>query len=162
MEFSSTVGFRFRRQAGFSLIELTIVVLVILILLGLAIPRISSLRDSAKQAECVSNIRNIEMAIARWEQKEDKTFQQGWINKKGRGQNGKKSHDLSPYVKDVSTFDCPVYDRGAGEFYYVTPLNDQTKKYKDYFPGVNCYGSGRPNSLALDYPHTTYTEDPFK
>jgi type II secretory pathway pseudopilin PulG len=146
---------------GFTLIELTIVVLVILMLLGLAVPRFSQVTDSAKQAQCISNIKAVEMAITQWEQKNKQTFAQGWINLSGLGGGGQAKYDLTPYVNDISTFDCPMGQNANGEYYYIVPANDQTNKYANYFPGVNCYYYGRPGNLTSTNPHTTFTKDPY-
>ncbi len=148
-------------EQGFTLIELTVVVLVILVLMGLAIPRFEAITTAAKQAQCIANIRNLEMAISQWEQKNKAQFPQGWISLTGLGKGGNSSYDLTPYIKDISTFNCPVASRDAGEYYYITPANDKTNKYSTWFPGCNCWYAGKPSNLSDDYPHTTYTADPY-
>ncbi len=160
------MAFRFtgpgeQRLGAFSLIEVFLVVLVVFILLALAIPRISSMRDSADRASCIANLRAIELAITKWEDEKGREFPQGWIDKAGLG-GGKKSCDLSLYVESKSVFDCSANGRNGSEYFYVLPVNDQVNKYADYFPGVNCYGAGRPPHLRLEHPHTTYSEDPYK
>jgi prepilin-type N-terminal cleavage/methylation domain-containing protein len=146
---------------GFTLIELTIVVLVILILLGLAVPRFSQITDAARQAQCIANIRSIEMAVTQWEQKNRASFPQGWINLSGLGGGGQAAYNLTSYVNDISAFDCPIAQNGTGEYYYIRPQNDLTNKYTAYFPGVNCYFYGRPAALANPNPHTSFTKDPY-
>ena len=153
---------RSRRLAGgFTLIELTIVVLVILILIGLAVPRFSQMTDTVQQAQCITNIRTIQTAITQWEQKNKKNFVQGWINRSGLGGGGQAAYDLTPYINDLSTFDCPIAQNINGEYYYIIPQNDQSNRYANYFPGVNCYYNGRPASLTALNPHTAYTKDPY-
>lgn len=149
-----------RREVGFTLIELTVVILVILILMGLALPRFGQITDAAKRADCVANIRNMEMAIAQWETKNSGAYPQTWIDKNGRSY-GRAAYDLSAYTRDTSAFDCPVYSRSRGEYVYIRPENDQRYRYRAWFPGVNCYGYGRPPHLSLDNPHTVYTSDPY-
>jgi len=148
------------RVNGFTMVELTIVVLVILIIFGLAIPRFAALTDASKQADCISKVRVVEMAVSQWEQKNKAEFPQGWISLTGLGRNNAQ-YDLTPYVKDVSVFDCPLANRGAGEFYYIRPRNDQQHSYGGWFPGVNCWYIGRPPHLTQDYPHTTHSADPY-
>lgn len=53
-------------EAGFTLIELMIVILVILILAGILVPQFGTARERARKATCVSNQRNIETAVAMW------------------------------------------------------------------------------------------------
>ena len=55
-----------RGEAGFTLIELMIVILVILILAAILVPQFSLARERARKASCVSNQRNLETAVAMW------------------------------------------------------------------------------------------------
>ncbi len=59
---------RLRRpwEAGFTLIELMIVILVILILAAILIPQFGVAHERALKASCVSNQRNLETAVAMW------------------------------------------------------------------------------------------------
>ncbi|HEX4840783.1 MAG TPA: type II secretion system protein [bacterium] len=54
------------REAGFTLIELMIVILVILILAAILVPQFGLARERARKAACVSNQRNLETAVAMW------------------------------------------------------------------------------------------------
>jgi prepilin-type N-terminal cleavage/methylation domain-containing protein len=54
-------------QRGFTLIELMIVILVILILAAILLPQFGMARERARKATCVSNQRNLETAVALWE-----------------------------------------------------------------------------------------------
>ncbi len=51
---------------GFTLIELLTVVLVILTLAAILIPQFGLARERAHKAQCISNQRNIETAVALW------------------------------------------------------------------------------------------------
>ncbi len=55
--------FRFQSERGFTLIELLAVVAVIGILVAVLIPVISSIRESAYQSQCASNLRQIMSAF---------------------------------------------------------------------------------------------------
>ncbi len=54
------------REAGFTLIELMIVILVILILAAILVPQFGLAQERARRAKCVSNQRTIEAAVAMW------------------------------------------------------------------------------------------------
>jgi len=52
-----------RKEAGFTLIELMVVVLIIAILVAIAVPVFSSARESAWRRTCQSNLRTIDGAV---------------------------------------------------------------------------------------------------
>ena len=56
-----------RDERGFTLIELMIVILVILVLAAILIPQFGIARERARKATCVSNQRNLETSIAMWQ-----------------------------------------------------------------------------------------------
>jgi prepilin-type N-terminal cleavage/methylation domain-containing protein len=55
-------GARSRRH-GFTLVELLVVIAIIGILIGLLLPAIQMARESARRANCASNMRNVSMAV---------------------------------------------------------------------------------------------------
>lgn len=58
---------RLRGEQGFTLIELMIVILVILVLAAILLPQFGLARERARKASCISNQRNIETAIGMWQ-----------------------------------------------------------------------------------------------
>jgi general secretion pathway protein G len=55
-----------KREDGFTLVELMIVILVILLLAALLAPQFGLAKERAIKAKCVSNQRNLETAVAMW------------------------------------------------------------------------------------------------
>jgi prepilin-type N-terminal cleavage/methylation domain-containing protein len=58
---------KLHQDRGFTLIELMIVILVILVLAAILLPQFGLARERARKASCVSNQRNLETAIAMWQ-----------------------------------------------------------------------------------------------
>jgi prepilin-type N-terminal cleavage/methylation domain-containing protein len=82
-----------RSDAGFTLVELMIVILVILVLAAILLPQLGIARERARKAMCVSNQRNIETAVAMWAQDNTATIFTGGlmtvsIPNAGNGANG--------------------------------------------------------------------------
>ena len=150
-----------RKNSGFTLIELTVVIMIILILASMAIPRFADVSESARQVKCVGNIRSIDQGMLLWENRNNRQFANGWIDKTGQGGGGSSTYDITSYVRDDGVFDCPRANRAAGEYYMIRAGSAAT-----YFPGINCYYYGRPvdlpgGSSEENYPHTYYTDDPL-
>jgi len=51
-----------RRRGGFTLVELLVVIVIIAVLMGLALPVIGRVRETARSAQCVSNLKQLYQA----------------------------------------------------------------------------------------------------
>jgi type IV pilus assembly protein PilA len=56
----------FRKEEGFTLVELMVVVLIIGILVAVAIPVFNSASDSARRRACSANLRTLDGAVQQW------------------------------------------------------------------------------------------------
>jgi prepilin-type N-terminal cleavage/methylation domain-containing protein len=102
-----------RGEAGFTLIELMIVILVILILAAILVPQFGLAQERAKKAKCVSNQRNIETAVAMWETDNPNTnYVSGAMNLTATIPNG-LAGDANNLVGDGGTTSPAYTTRGA-------------------------------------------------
>src|SRR5437870_793269 len=110
------------RRRGFTLIELLVVIAIIAILAAILFPVFAQARESARQASCLSNTKQLGLAVMQYIQDYDERFptpmyplpasdpsyakrdspwgiwyryQYGW------------NHIIFPYVKNVQVFLCP-------------------------------------------------------
>lgn len=61
-----------RKNKGFTLVEIMIVVLIIGILLAIAVPNFIRARESSRAKTCVANLRQIEASKEQWAMEEKK------------------------------------------------------------------------------------------
>ncbi len=109
------------RSRGFTLIELLVVIAIIAILAAILFPVFAKAREKARQTSCLSNLKQLALALAMYRNDADEINPQysygpgstptdDWVNGQPvPGANGRYSWGLMlmPYVKNAPIFVCP-------------------------------------------------------
>ena len=109
--------------AGFTLVELLVVVGVIVLLVSLLLPALSGAREMARRAKCMSNLRQLTQACLAYAQDHDRqliyseTDKGGWVDHIQTNPNGAATTDtgaeairrgtLYTYLNDLTVYRCP-------------------------------------------------------
>ena len=94
--------------AGFTLIELLVVVAIIAILAGFLFPVFAQARAKARQAACLSNVKQLSMGIMMYTQDHDEFLPYGYAYTWPGQEELYYWHDLvRPYIKADQLYTCP-------------------------------------------------------
>lgn len=100
---------RFHRR-GFTLIELLVVIAIIAILAAILFPVFARAREAARTTQCVSNMRNIGMAMAMYAQDNDEIHVaplKGAPGSDSLNNNPTWDRLIQPYIKNQGILACP-------------------------------------------------------
>jgi prepilin-type N-terminal cleavage/methylation domain-containing protein/prepilin-type processing-associated H-X9-DG protein len=109
------------QRKGFTLIELLVVIAIIAILAAILFPVFAKAREKARQSSCLSNQKQIGLALMQYVQDYDETYPLGYYYPFGSGGSSGYMHwsgMVMPYAKSNQIFVCPS-DKNKG----IEPTN---------------------------------------
>jgi len=96
-------------RRGFTLTELLVVLAIIAVLTAIAVPVSLKIRGSAQRTACLSNLRQIGVAMESYLQDHGQTFPQWPAGRSSKNQPGPSMEaDLAPYTGNPELFHCPA------------------------------------------------------
>ena len=101
-----------KKSKGFTLIELLVVIAIIAILAAILFPVFQKVRENARRSQCLSNEKQLALAILMYNQDADESYPTGnnlWDTTATWTGNGAGNWAVSilPYIKSNGVFACP-------------------------------------------------------
>ena len=101
-------------RRGFTLIELLVVIAIIAILAAILFPVFAKAREKARQSSCLSNVKQLSLAILQYVQDYDEKFMFCQLNPPGTTWY----QACAPYTKNTQVFLCPSKNGGTCDYGY--------------------------------------------
>ena len=96
-----------RGRRGFTLIELLVVIAIIAILAAILFPVFARAREKARQASCLSNVKQLGLGFMMYSSDYDETMMSSYLGNARPDAPTEWPDLLYPYVKNAQVFSCP-------------------------------------------------------
>ncbi len=127
--------------AGFTLVEILVVLGIIAILAAILLPVFARARDGARRTTCAGNLKQIGLAMQLYAQ--DYNHRYPFVGRPDNNPNCSLWADrVYPYAKSAQVFWCPAYERG--EYRPGCPPSENTEDWKQEITYDGSYDLNSP------------------
>ena len=149
-----------KTRTAFTLIELLVVIAIIAILAAILFPVFAQAKEAAKKTSCVSNGRQIGMAVRMYVDEHDDTFPifYAYNSIPSSGQSGHKGVEVQilPYTKNKEVFKSPFDVGGPYTSTDVAGADSYWKAYGSSYRFTQCmysvvFGESSSNNSTYDF-----------
>jgi prepilin-type N-terminal cleavage/methylation domain-containing protein len=147
-----------RNNQAFTLIELLVVIAIIAILAAILFPVFAQARERARTISCLSNGRQIGLAVKMYIQDYDETYPIWHAYSKPGVNHLGIEQELAPYMKNTQVFRCPDDNGGPFQKTDVPGTNSYFAAYgSSYYFERRCFSLINGYSIANNTPTTRAT-----
>jgi len=140
-------------KSGFTLIELLVVIAIISILAAILFPVFARARESARRASCLSNLKQIGLAVMQYTQDFDEYLPKENVYGSSVLETGGYAsgnlhlwmHSIWPYIKNAQVFNCPSANTTSSG--YIDPFTGDYTGNISY--GYNHFLSGSDSDVRF-------------
>jgi prepilin-type N-terminal cleavage/methylation domain-containing protein/prepilin-type processing-associated H-X9-DG protein len=145
---------RLRHRSGFTLIELLVVIAIIAILAAILFPVFAQARDKARQAACLSNLKQLGLGVTMYAQDYDEMLPDGWSYSADKKTLWWWQDSVRPYVKNEAVYSCPSASPHM-QWTALRPAGAPNPLVRDYIANAAAVSSENgqwpPNRTSTDW-----------
>ncbi len=144
---------RTRRRSGFTLIELLVVIAIIAILAAILFPVFAQAREKARQTSCISNEKQIGMALLMYIEDTDEAYPVAWFGWHGFEDSNptlgyyKWMDAIHAHVKSDQVFTCPSDTSATRNYKYYQSAGGTGHNYGSYALNNAYYEANNPSGV---------------